>query len=64
MVDIAVDEIIHFAEECRGKKLDVHIVIPPEDNDVYEVRDLGPNPKALIAGSTIVLLALCLINVL
>lgn len=36
VVDIVVDEIIHFAEECRGKKLNVHIVIPPDDNDVYE----------------------------
>ncbi|CAI5762609.1 protein mono-ADP-ribosyltransferase PARP9 [Podarcis lilfordi] len=36
VVEIMVEEIIHFAEEYSGKKPDVFIVVPPDDSDVYE----------------------------
>ncbi|XP_053124255.1 protein mono-ADP-ribosyltransferase PARP9 isoform X7 [Hemicordylus capensis] len=36
VADIMVEEIIYFAKEHSGKKLDVYIVIPPDNNDAYE----------------------------
>lgn len=32
-----VEEIMHFAAEQIGKKLDVYIVVPLDNIDVYEV---------------------------
>ncbi|KAM6463739.1 protein mono-ADP-ribosyltransferase PARP9 [Liasis olivaceus] len=36
VAEIMVEEIMHFAEEQTGKKLDVYIVISLDNNDVYE----------------------------
>uniref|UniRef100_A0ACB8G0Z6 Uncharacterized protein n=1 Tax=Sphaerodactylus townsendi TaxID=933632 RepID=A0ACB8G0Z6_9SAUR len=36
VADIMVEQIICFAQEHPGEKPDVHIVIPPDDGDVYE----------------------------
>lgn len=37
VAEIMVEEIMHFAEEQTGKKLDVYIVISLDNTDVYEV---------------------------
>nr|XP_020635234.1 poly [ADP-ribose] polymerase 9 isoform X1 [Pogona vitticeps]XP_020635235.1 poly [ADP-ribose] polymerase 9 isoform X2 [Pogona vitticeps] len=37
VADIMVEEAIRFAEEHPEKKLEVSIVIPPNDSDIYEV---------------------------
>lgn len=37
VAEIMVEEIMHFAEEQTGKKLDVYIVISLDNIDVYEV---------------------------